>query len=66
MVWKELNYGQMREKEKQLVVSEVSSALARGAARGKRAAQRARRRAAARRDPTLTCNLHAPAPLRCR
>jgi len=24
MVWKELNYGTMREKEKQLVVSEVS------------------------------------------
>jgi len=23
MVWKELNYGSMREKEKQLVVSEV-------------------------------------------
>lgn len=24
LVWKELNYGQMREKEKQLVVSEVN------------------------------------------
>ena len=28
MVWKELNYGTMREKEKQLVVSEVSEARA--------------------------------------
>ena len=25
LVWKELNYGHMREKEKQLVVSEVSA-----------------------------------------
>ena len=33
MVWKELNYGTMREKEKQLVVSEVRGLLLGGSAR---------------------------------
>ena len=33
LVWKELNYGHMREKEKQLVVSEVSSRLCRAVRR---------------------------------
>jgi hypothetical protein len=41
-VWKELNYGQMREKEKQLVVSEVSSAPRHSARPQPRASNRLR------------------------